>query len=98
MITRSMMNVGHGATFGGDVAQVDLLGLDLNLRQEASSWDYNPRKGETNLTCFDMEMQLKTGSKLSGTGRHKSQHGSVRLWQRKWTGDITSWREQASRP
>lgn len=56
MITRSMMNVGHGATFGGDVAQVDLLGLDLNLRQEASSWDYNPMKGETNLTCYNMEM------------------------------------------
>lgn len=29
--TWSVVDVGHGATFGGDVAQVDLLGLDLDL-------------------------------------------------------------------
>lgn len=36
-ITWSVVNVGHGVTFGGDMAQVDLLGLDLNLRAEAQS-------------------------------------------------------------
>lgn len=30
--TWSVADVGHGAAFGGDVAQVDLLGLDLDLR------------------------------------------------------------------
>lgn len=29
--TWSVADVGHGATLGCDVAQVDLLGLDLNL-------------------------------------------------------------------
>lgn len=29
--TWSVADVRHGATFGGDVAQVDLLGLDLDL-------------------------------------------------------------------
>lgn len=34
-ITWSVVNVGHGVTFGGNMTQVDLLGLDLNLRVEA---------------------------------------------------------------
>lgn len=29
--TGSVVDVGHGATFGGDVAYVNLLGLDLDL-------------------------------------------------------------------
>lgn len=33
-LTWSVVNVGHGATFGGDVTQVDLLGLNLNLEQK----------------------------------------------------------------
>lgn len=35
--TWSVADVGHGATFGGDVAQVDLLGLDLDLWAAAES-------------------------------------------------------------
>lgn len=30
-----MVKVGHGATFGSDMAQVNLLSLDLNLRATA---------------------------------------------------------------
>ena len=33
--TGSMVDVGHGATFGGDVAYVNLLGLDLDLLTKA---------------------------------------------------------------
>lgn len=35
--TWSVVDVGHGATFGGDVAHVDLLGLDLDLWAAAES-------------------------------------------------------------
>ncbi len=35
--TWSVVDVGHGATFGSDVAQVDFLGLDLNLRAAAQT-------------------------------------------------------------
>lgn len=33
--TWSVADVGHGAAFGGDVAHVHLLGLDLDLRAAA---------------------------------------------------------------
>lgn len=35
--TWSVVDVGHGATFGGNVAHVDLLGLDLDLWAAAES-------------------------------------------------------------
>lgn len=45
--TWSVADVGHGAAFGGDVAQVDLLSLDLDLQRQAESVrnqpDYEPR-------------------------------------------------------
>lgn len=33
--TRPVVDVGHGTTFGGDVAYVNLLGLDLDLWAKA---------------------------------------------------------------
>lgn len=35
--TWSVADVGHGATFGGDVAHIHLFGLDLDLRVAAGS-------------------------------------------------------------
>lgn len=35
--TWSVADVGHGATFGGDVAHIHLFGLDLDLRTAAGS-------------------------------------------------------------
>lgn len=36
----SVVDVGHGATFGGDVAQVDLLGLDLDVSSACHVLDF----------------------------------------------------------
>lgn len=40
-----MADVGHGATFGGDVAHVDLLGLDLDLLAMGSAKERDQQRG-----------------------------------------------------
>lgn len=42
--TWSVVDVGHGATFGGDVAHVHLLGLDLDLWSGAQTDTHTFRK------------------------------------------------------
>lgn len=43
--TWSVADVGHGTTFGGDVAHVDLLGLDLDLLAAGSANECDQQRG-----------------------------------------------------
>lgn len=67
-----MVDVGKGATFGGDMAQVDLLGLDLDLRAVAHCTnsplnDLNVNKPQiTGMECSEMKA---TGFKKRENGR-----------------------------
>lgn len=45
--TGSVVDVGHGATFGGDMANVNLLGLDLDLWAEAQKVALKPARRNT---------------------------------------------------
>lgn len=51
--TGSVVDVGHGATFGVDVAHVDLLGLDLDLWTAAESTKQLGFSGECAIAQVD---------------------------------------------
>lgn len=67
--TWSVADVGHGATFGGDVAHVDLLGLDLDLLAMGSAKERDQQRG-LKLKKTDRELH-KCFGEMEATNRKR---------------------------
>lgn len=78
-----MADVGHGATFGGHVAQVDLLGLDLDLRAAAERTD-SPLNVLSELHTTDMKRSKSCGwcDRFGERGGAENGHFSCEVSQR----------------